>query len=269
MSISSIIYNNLCKTKCQAKSLYKKGSELHKHHIIPTHMGGNDTDENYTYLTIREHRIAHYLLWRIHGLPNDLRSFHMLGGNLSSKMRKIVGKWCFENKIGMFSGKYTDNQKDWKIRGIQKQMENKVGIFDPNKTKYHASLGGKASVKKNKSFQYWFSKKGKIKRASMGGKAHKGKKAMYRHGDITFVRVSSDNIAAYLKNGYIFGSPLKPNKGKTAVSKQKKKVSDGIMVYDSITEAAKIFKITPSAVRHRIKSPYFPLKYACDNEFSQ
>ena len=229
-------------------------------------MGGEDVEENFTYLTIREHRIAHYLLWRIHGLANDLRSFHMLGGNLSSEMRKFVGHWCFENKIGMFDKKYDGLRSKWNAVGIQKQMESKVGIFDSEKFSYHASLGGKASAKTNKAFQYWFSEEGKHERASMGGKAHIGKKAMYKPGEESFIRVKTDDIADRLSMGYVFGSPLTPGKGKTHESNRKKKVSDGVIIYDSIHAAAKFLGITPSAIIYRIKSPYFTLKYACENE---
>lgn len=38
-----------------------------RHHIIPKCMGGDDSMENLISLTAREHFIAHWLLWRIHG----------------------------------------------------------------------------------------------------------------------------------------------------------------------------------------------------------
>ena len=264
MTLSSIIYYNLCETRRQLKSAYKRGSNLHRHHIVPIHNGGNDVEENCTYLNIREHKIAHYLLWRIYGMVNDLRAFHMLGGILSDKMRKIVGDWCFENKIGMFAKKHQKHRKQWAQKGIQKQIKNKIGIFDPTKTSYHASIGGKASVKTNKVFQYWFSREGKIKRASMGAKSHTGKRAMYKPGDETFIRVSLVDIDKHLSIGYLLGSPLKANKGKHMVSKRKKKVSDGVIIYDSLHAAANALNMTPSGILYRIRSSRFPWKYVCD-----
>jgi len=37
-----------------------------KHHIIPRSIGGGDEAANIALLTLREHYIAHWLLWRIH-----------------------------------------------------------------------------------------------------------------------------------------------------------------------------------------------------------
>ena len=74
------------------RTIYGPKSGIHKHHIIPKHRGGKDTVDNFTYLTVREHIIAHFLLWKIHGSPNDLRSMHMLGANLTPKQRKILRK---------------------------------------------------------------------------------------------------------------------------------------------------------------------------------
>jgi hypothetical protein len=73
MAFYSKIYYNICKKGKEAKNQYKSFSDLHKHHIIPKHSGGNDDESNLTYLTIREHIIAHYLLWKIHKNTNDLR----------------------------------------------------------------------------------------------------------------------------------------------------------------------------------------------------
>ena len=85
MGVSADVFINLCQSKKQLKESWGKGSGLHRHHIIPVHSGGTDEESNFTYLTVREHIIAHFLLWKIHRNPNDLRSMHMLGANLSSE----------------------------------------------------------------------------------------------------------------------------------------------------------------------------------------
>lgn len=264
MAIFQQIYQNLCENKRKNRQFYIKGSGIDCHHIIPKHMGGGDTEDNYTYLSRRDHQIAHYLLWRIYENINDLRSFHMLGGVLTPEMRRLIGVWCYENKVGIFHEKYKECTGEWVRKGIKIQQKNKVGIFDPNKLSYHASLGGKASVKINDEFRYWFSVEGHKHRASLGGKSHKGKKAMYKPGENSFKRVAVGDIDSHLRNGYIFGSPIKPNLGKHQESKKKKKVSDGVNIYDSLHSAAKVCGITPSAIYHRIKSPHFPWCYASD-----
>jgi len=270
MSISKTLYENLCFRGKTRKHRYKIGSNLHKHHIIPKHSGGVNEDENITYLTIREHKIAHYLLWRIFQNPNDLRSYYMLGGKLTSKMRKIIGKWCVESKIGIFNPKHTPKDKAyWKKRGldgIKTQIKNKIGIFNPKTRSKYASMGGKASIKVNQICKYWCSPEGRKRRASMGAKTHIGKKAMYKPGQSTFKRIPKKEWNKYLKMGYVFGSPIKSNLGKRFESKRKKKVTDGNIVYESVSHAAKYNNLTPGAVIHRIKnSKYYPQwKYVSD-----
>jgi hypothetical protein len=111
-------------------------------------MGGTDDDENFTYLTPREHVIAHFLLWKVYKNPNDLRSMHMLGAELSVEQRRVVGIFCRDNQIGFFSAEKEDRDA-WRARGIESQ---------------------KNSGSEN-SFYFWSTEKGRKKRAAMGGKA--------------------------------------------------------------------------------------------------
>ena len=39
-----------------------------KHHIIPKSLGGSNCADNMIQLTAREHFVAHWLLWKIHGV---------------------------------------------------------------------------------------------------------------------------------------------------------------------------------------------------------
>ena len=259
MTFYSNIYYTLCESRKQEKINYKKGSNLHKHHIIPKHMGGIDEDSNLTYLTIKEHKIAHFLLWKINSNMNDLRSMKMLGVNLSYHYRHILGKWCYKNKIGFFSDKFTTETKNsWRMRGVQNQIDRKIGIHDPIYSKIYASIGGKASIiTPNNPWCYWASPEGMKERSSLGGKSHKGKKTMYLPGDLTFIRVPQEKINEYKNNGYILGSPIpSPTKGKKTnrVSPRRKKVTDGKIIYNSLHEAAEKNNITPSAIVYRCKS---------------
>lgn len=216
MGIYSIIYNNLCNEKCQLKELYKSGSGLHRHHIIPRHMGGSDDESNFTYLTIREHIIAHFLLWKIHKNINDLRSMKMLGAELTVEQRKVVGIYCRDNKIG-FHRATKEQRKEWQLKGIESQKLSS----DTNSwywwsteegQKKRASMGGSvgsASQIKNKQGIHTSDLEKRNEWASLGGKSHKGKRCMYIPGETTFKRVKPEDIESFLNKGYIFGSPYK------------------------------------------------------------
>ena len=150
MSSKSIyirLYESICEDRKSKRDQYGPGSGLHEHHILPKHSGGTDDIHNLTYLTVREHIIAHFLLWKINRDVNDLRSMNMLGANLSVEKRRTIGKWCYENKIGWH--KYTKEEKS----RIGKQQQ----------------LDRIANGKENE-WDFWGSKEGRLLRSSMGGK---------------------------------------------------------------------------------------------------
>lgn len=205
------IYYNLCNSNKSRKDDYKKYSGLHEHHITPKHMGGSDEDCNLTYLNVREHIIAHYLLWKIYKNPNDLRSMKMLGANLSPQHRRMTGEFCRDNKIGLFSIPI-EERKEWMSKGIETQkqdyLNNKTKNFYYWSTeegrKERASLGGKK--RGSEEFSYWASKEGRKERASLGGKAHKGKKVMHLPGTKGWKRILPEDVDTKLNEGWKFGT---------------------------------------------------------------
>lgn len=221
-SIYSKLYSDLCQSRKQNKSKYGKGSRLHCHHIIPKHVGGTDDADNLTYLTVREHIIAHKLLWRIYQNPNDLRAAYMLGAKLTPEYRRKIGEFCRDNGVGFFNKKYDNLRSEWSKKGIETQKnsdsENTFYYWStPEGRKKRASLGGKASLQSgnNKDFLYWASSEGRKERGSLGGKAHKGKKCMYKPGDKSFIRVKPEDIESKLEEGYVFGSPISAHNKKS------------------------------------------------------
>jgi len=75
------IYKNLCERGKNLKEQWEPvGSGLERHRILPKHQGGTYVDLNCTYLTLREHAIAHYLLWRINGNVGDRDAYQMMSG---------------------------------------------------------------------------------------------------------------------------------------------------------------------------------------------
>jgi hypothetical protein len=53
---------------------------IHRHHIIPRHMGGTDDPENIIELTVTEHAKAHQKLYETYGKYEDLCAYLMLSG---------------------------------------------------------------------------------------------------------------------------------------------------------------------------------------------
>lgn len=217
MSIYNNTYHSLCQRGKALRESYHSGSGLHKHHIIPKHAGGSDEESNLTYLTIREHILAHFMLWKMYKNINDLRAMNVLGASLSVEYRRKIGKWCYENNVGIHGAKKEDRLK-WSKKGIETQKkshsENTFYYWSTEQgRKKRASMGGTKTWenKSNKEWLYWMSPEGRKKRGSMGGKAHKGKKCMYRPGDKTFKRVKPENINHMLNEGYVFGTPNKTN----------------------------------------------------------
>jgi hypothetical protein len=201
------IYQQLCNSRKHLKEIWAPGSGLHRHHITPKHSGGTDEDCNFTYLTPREHVIAHYLLWRAYKNPNDLRSMYMLGAKLTTEQRQAVGKYCFENKIGFYNNKFDSVRKNWNKKGALTQIENKIGIHNPENFKKHASIAGKASIRsKNNPWSYWASAEGLKERAKLGGKSLKGMKCVTNGKHRT--RIKEEKLEQYLANGYRLGFTL-------------------------------------------------------------
>lgn len=211
------IYWNLCQKSKSLKESYKRFSGLHKHHIVPKHMGGTDDSDNFAFLTIREHIIAHYLLYRIYKNPNDLRAMRMLGANLSPFHRKIVGEWCRDNKIG-FHNATPEQRKEWSNKGLrtQKDSDDKNSFYywsTEDGRKKRASMGGKIGGKKQAELKLGFHQPHiQRKAASLGGKSHKGKRCMYKPGDTSFKRIKPEHIQDYINHGYVFGSPIPSKK---------------------------------------------------------
>lgn len=205
MGIYHSIYHNLCTRGVKQKSIWEQSnSGYHCHHVLPKHMGGTDDESNLTYLTIREHIIAHYLLWKLHRLPNDLRAMHMLGAKLTTAQRRVVGIWCRDTGIGFYAEKWKSFRAEWTRKGIKTQKDQKIGIFDPINFSANASIGGKASIRSDKNpWKYWASSEGRKERAKMGALAHIGKKWIYQNGKNT--RCKPEDLQKMLDSGWKLG----------------------------------------------------------------
>lgn len=64
----SLINNAIGRTQCDYPE-----QKLERHHIVPRSLGGPDSEDNIVLLTIREHRLAHLLLFNM-GYDNQIFS---------------------------------------------------------------------------------------------------------------------------------------------------------------------------------------------------
>jgi len=68
---------------------------VHKHHIIPRHMGGSDDPSNIIELSIEDHAKAHEELYAKHGLWQDMIAWKALSGQITmseaSRLAKLEG----------------------------------------------------------------------------------------------------------------------------------------------------------------------------------
>jgi hypothetical protein len=74
------IYDKLVASRFHLAAEWKNNETLYRHRIKPGHQGGEYTDSNCTYLTLREHIIAHFLLWKINGHLGDYRAYKCMSG---------------------------------------------------------------------------------------------------------------------------------------------------------------------------------------------
>jgi len=108
----------------------------HKHHIIPKHMGGDDSKENLIELSIEEHALEHKKLWEMHGHQEDYLAWQGLSGlmtkeELVKEMLKMAGR----------KGAEISNRNRW---GEIKKTHKKTG--------YLLDVDGR----KIRTKRYWF-----------------------------------------------------------------------------------------------------------------
>jgi hypothetical protein len=76
---------------------------IHKHHIIPKHMGGTDDPSNLVSLTAQEHATAHLALYWLFNKKEDLCAYYMLSGKNQDpefvRLRASMGGLANQRKL--------------------------------------------------------------------------------------------------------------------------------------------------------------------------
>jgi hypothetical protein len=135
------IYKKLVTSRSHLKIEWKNDKTLFRHRIKPAHQGGDYVDNNCTYLTLREHIIAHYLLWKINKNLGDYRAYKFMSGinipftkhsehvkqkmskshkgvPLSKEHRKLISEGQ-KGRVGGFMGKKHTKEAIKKIKESQ------------------------------------------------------------------------------------------------------------------------------------------------------
>lgn len=82
----------------------------HKHHIIPKHMGGDDSLENIVELSIEEHALEHKKLWEQFGKEEDFIAWKCLSGKSEEAEKQRINL----AKIGFQKFLLSNNANEWK-----------------------------------------------------------------------------------------------------------------------------------------------------------
>jgi len=131
------------------------------HHIYPRHLGGDDNESNLVLLTLKEHCIAHFLLWKIHNSDGDKLAYKMRSGQTEDAQR-------LRSKLAVHANRNGGNGF-WKVNGdnpmkdpniIAKAIETKkikygsAGIYSDehlDKVRKGIKLGMNSAESRNKA----------------------------------------------------------------------------------------------------------------------
>lgn len=95
-----------------------KSKTLHRHHIIPKHMGGTNDEWNLTEpITVEDHAKAHKELFELYGKPQDYIAWKCLEGSLSNQEARILA-----SKIAISKEIIVNNIKYESIADAQKAL---------------------------------------------------------------------------------------------------------------------------------------------------
>ena len=93
---------------------------IHKHHIIPRHMGGTDDPSNLVELSIEEHAEAHHKLFEEYGHWQDKIAWLALAGRIEDVIK--------ETQRAFFT---VDKRREWSER-MRRNRRNGTVVNKPN-----------------------------------------------------------------------------------------------------------------------------------------
>ena len=177
---------------------------MHKHHLIPRHMGGNNSPENLTPpISIKLHAAFHEDLYNRFGLKEDFIAWQALSGRITSEEARLMAA--------------LEGQK----RSEKYQNRSMKAHLDSVRTKEGCSRGGKVA---SKSLVEWIKDNKELhsKNCSVNGKTSGEKlKIPHEYLGVTYDSKKSLQEATKLSNTGFY-SKLRRGEIKRLIKEQEK-----------------------------------------------
>jgi len=173
MNLTPIYYSLIERGKVRKKV---KGDGLHNHRIIPGYAGGKYEPGNVTLLTPKEHRIIHYIRYRLYGHRADIYSYIKLNGSFSGHTHSKETKEKISNAAkgskNHFFGKTHSSESRKKI----KIARSKQKISEQHKQRLSNLFSGEGNPRFGKPVSKIT--RDKISSANMGKRRSESVKAL-------------------------------------------------------------------------------------------
>jgi hypothetical protein len=155
-----------------------------KHHIVPRSMGGGDEPSNIIVLTLRQHYVAHWMLWKVYGgkmavafdYMNGIKKYgYRLTGRTIKLLSEDVSKRRSERPV---SDATKDKQRQAKLgrklsaEHIEKVRQASIGRTYSEETKRKVSEGKKGISTRGTGWTQSEETRNKIGQAQVGALNH-------------------------------------------------------------------------------------------------
>jgi hypothetical protein len=164
--------------ECRLKSY--NDNEIHKHHIIPRHMGGDDSMDNLIELSIEDHYTAHMILAECFDKGNPLRRSNfaaaiLIKRGMNNPEKLLEYRESLKGKGNPnYGNNWTDEQKKIQSDKIIKMWSNPENLKKIMKPKLDSTKMGKHDKSGEKN--PFYGKKHSKKSLEIMSEKRKGKK---------------------------------------------------------------------------------------------
>jgi hypothetical protein len=150
---------------------------LHKHHIVPKHMGGSDDPSNLIELTVEEHAAAHKKLYEQHGHWQDKIAYEALSGQIGkdeaiqeARGAANRGKKRTPEQIERIRQAAIERNKRWKESGRMDEINAKRSASHKGKVKTPEHVFNNTQSRVSKRYTHSEETRNKISDALKGNK---------------------------------------------------------------------------------------------------